>query len=624
MALETEIIVDPIFGARAVRKLIKDAADTGEEAGQKAGKSFSKYFAIESSKASRFIGNSFKNVFKGIATEATKAGALIAGAIGTAVFVKSIQEANKLETAFIGLKSVAAGLGTDISAVDQAAKNLASDGLIPVQDVTDSLKNLLVNFNGDLDKSVKAFNALKNSAAFNRQAQLSLGEAIRGASEGLKNDLSIKVDNAGITKNLSILQKEYAASIGTTVGKLTEAQKSQAEYVGILKEGAIFQGDYNRLLQTFSGAVTRASTSFKFLLAEFGSLITRSPAVINVTNVVSGMIEKLTKNLKSLGGGDVGKTIIQTMINVGRTINDYVVKPLVIIGRVGIAVFQSLETGLNTIIAGFGKLGGAIAFVLEKVGLGGGLTEGLKTFSESSSEVLTESANKLNNTLTGIFDPITFSNKTTEYLDILQRTVDTSGPIYKGFSDKAKAAVNDTTKTFRNGAKQINAAISGSLARGLSSSIQKVAQNLAEGKSLFSDFGQFIFGLLGDVMVQVGQAAIAFGIATSAIQSFSPTVAIAAGAALVAVGTILKSLSGGKGGSAGSISGSQGGFSPSVGGAEPEPEAVEESRQEPDTNVSVVINGDVFDSDETGVRITQILNNAFEKDGVVVKGASFA
>lgn len=36
----------------------------------------------------------------------------------------------------------------------------------------------------------------KNSAAFGRQASLSLGEAVKTATEGLKNENSILVDNA--------------------------------------------------------------------------------------------------------------------------------------------------------------------------------------------------------------------------------------------------------------------------------------------------------------------------------------------------------------------------------------------------------------------------------------------
>ena len=36
-------------------------------------------------------------------------------------------------------------------------------------------------------------------------------------------------DNAGVTKNVSVMHKEYANAIGTTVDKLTHAQNVEAE-----------------------------------------------------------------------------------------------------------------------------------------------------------------------------------------------------------------------------------------------------------------------------------------------------------------------------------------------------------------------------------------------------------
>lgn len=195
-------------------------------------------------------------------------------AIGTG-FAAVTREAIALENALIGLNSVAGATGNDVTAMKEAAIELSKDGMIPLTQTAAALKNLLATgLSGD--EAVKVFKKLRDSAAFNRQGQLSLGEAIQGASEGLKNDLSIKVDNAGITKNLSNINKEYADSIGKTVAQLTAAERVQAKVVGISKEAAIFQGDYNRLLDTFSGQLSRVQGEYKFLLAEIGSFVTGS------------------------------------------------------------------------------------------------------------------------------------------------------------------------------------------------------------------------------------------------------------------------------------------------------------------------------------------------------------
>ncbi len=49
-----------------------------------------------------------------------------------------------------------------------------------------------------------------------------------------------------------------------------------------------------------------------------------------------------------------------------------------------------------------------------------------------------------------------------------------------------------------------------------------------------------------------------------------------------------------------------------------------EEREAPATQVAVNINGDVFDSDETGTRIARILSDSFQKDGIVITNGSFA
>ena len=53
------------------------------------------------------------------------------------------------------------------------------------------------------DQIKKTMNALKNSATFARQSTYSLGDAVQTETEGLKNDNSVVVDNAGVTKNVA-------------------------------------------------------------------------------------------------------------------------------------------------------------------------------------------------------------------------------------------------------------------------------------------------------------------------------------------------------------------------------------------------------------------------------------
>ena len=186
-------------------------------------------------------------------------------------FNKAFLAANELEAAMKGLGAVASNTGNDMVKAQQAAQNLSDKGLLSVQDSAAGLKNLLSSGFG-LREAINLMDTLTDSASFNRQGTLSLGQAVVGATQGIKNQNSIMVDNAGITKNLSIMYKEYAATIGTSAGKLDEAGKRQAIYNGILKEGQIFAGDAEKVVLTMSGALTKLGVNSEKAAAQIGKL----------------------------------------------------------------------------------------------------------------------------------------------------------------------------------------------------------------------------------------------------------------------------------------------------------------------------------------------------------------
>lgn len=232
----------------------------------------------------------------------------IAGGLAVLGIAKAIEQSNEFKNALIGLRSVAGNTGNSISFIEDQAKDLAKDGLIPLIDVSNSLKNLLSKgFSGE--EAVRVFKALRDSAAFGRAGQLELGEAIKGATDGIKNENSTLVDNAGITKNLSVIYKEYASTIGKTVGQLSEADKRQAFLTVGLKEAAVFQGDYNKLLNTFSGLTSQTTTGFTYLIAAFGDFITRSPAASELLKVISEGLGNFTRYLETADASKLGKLI---------------------------------------------------------------------------------------------------------------------------------------------------------------------------------------------------------------------------------------------------------------------------------------------------------------------------
>ena len=115
--------------------------------------------------------------------------------------------------------------------------------------------------------------ALKDSAAFGRQSSYEYGEAIRSATEGLKNENSVLVDNAGVTKNVAKMWEEYAKAQGKTVAELTQEEKILAEVNGILEESKYQAGDAAKYASTFSGRVAQLNALFIQLKNVVGQVI---------------------------------------------------------------------------------------------------------------------------------------------------------------------------------------------------------------------------------------------------------------------------------------------------------------------------------------------------------------
>ena len=188
--------------------------------------------------------------------KAAQARLAAAAAAAFALIVKAVKEAvdaaNEYNNAMVGLESLANGAGQDFGALKAAAEELAADGLMPVSDAAVALKNLLAR-GFDAQEAIDLIKRLKDASAFGRQGQLSMGEAVRSATEGLKNENSVLVDNSGVTKNVSVMWSEYAAKIGKTADKLTTAEKRQAEYAGIMQETAYQVGDAARYAEEFAG-----------------------------------------------------------------------------------------------------------------------------------------------------------------------------------------------------------------------------------------------------------------------------------------------------------------------------------------------------------------------------------
>jgi hypothetical protein len=258
------------------------------------------------------------------------------------VFKKAFNATKQMESALRGLGSVAMNTGAGMEVAQQAAIALAKGGLMNVSEAAAGLKNLLSAGYG-MKEAVKMMNVLTDAAAFNRQGTLELGEAIVGATQGIKNQNSIMVDNAGITKNLSVMYKEYATAIGTTMGKLSEAEKRQAIYNGLLKEGAVFAGDAAKVMDTMEGGLAKYKVTVFNAAAALGDVM--KPAVQGIVKAMEEAAQNVEEFFKD---GDKKKEFMYAMKDAGEAMAGAISTLASVLGKLG----QSFISVSSTMIGG--------------------------------------------------------------------------------------------------------------------------------------------------------------------------------------------------------------------------------------------------------------------------------
>lgn len=272
-------------------------------------------------------------------------GAVIAS---TTQFLKdSVAAANKYQAAILGLTSVSTAFGSNAIQAKQAAEMLASDGLMSVTESAVGLKNLLAT-GFSLDQATVLMSRFKDSAAFGRQAALGFGEAIAGATEGLKNGNSILVDNAGVTKNLSVILKEMGKSEQDVMNISSDASVRQAVFNGLLKETSANVGDAAKMTGTFAGAQAAAQAQLTQLQIGIGSV-----AQTVAGPLVSGFTDFIKQNqnaIISFGGAAVAAGAFVGAI-------------FLVAGAVNVLKFALIALTTNPVVLFLTALAGIVGYV---------------------------------------------------------------------------------------------------------------------------------------------------------------------------------------------------------------------------------------------------------------------
>lgn len=238
-----------------------------------------------------------------ISSSLSKIGKAALAAFSVAAVVKwgkgCLNVATETSNAWIGLNSILTGQGKSFDKAKQFINDYISDGLVPLNNAVTAYKNLAARgYNSD--QIQKTMIALKNSATFGRQSTYSLGEAVQTASEGLKNENSILVDNAGVTKNVAKMWEDYAKSIGKTTNNLTQQEKIQAEVNGISQETKFQSNDAAIYANTYSRKVAQLSQAFTTMKTAIGNAI--QPIAKLFIPIITGAVNVVTRLFTALSG----------------------------------------------------------------------------------------------------------------------------------------------------------------------------------------------------------------------------------------------------------------------------------------------------------------------------------
>lgn len=255
------------------------------------------------------LNSTIKGTESAFSSSMKKIGMAIGGAFAVKQVVNftktCITSASKVQSAFTGLNSIVKGTGNSFATAQKFIKDYTSDGLISIEETATAYKNLLSR-GYDTSQIENVLSRLKDSAAFGRQASYDLGEAVVSATEGLKNENSILVDNAGVTKNVAKMWEEYAKTHNTTTSAMTQAQKIEAEYNGIMKETQFQVGDAIAYTNTFAGQVQKSKATFTQMTVAIGKVVAPIaqlfiPIINSAMQAVTAFFEKLQGVLKVFG-----------------------------------------------------------------------------------------------------------------------------------------------------------------------------------------------------------------------------------------------------------------------------------------------------------------------------------
>lgn len=591
-----EIRIELVADANGVVKAVEKVVPAAEKAGKKAAK------AIES--PMKKTGETIKNSF-----------AAIGAVIGTAMAGKQFIEA---------------------AAVQDAA----------VQKLNTSLRNMGV-FTEETSKSLQNFaSALQAQSTIGDEVvldQLAFAQAMGASVDQSKQILTAAADmSSALGIDLNSAVRNISKTLGGMKGELgemlpemqnlTKEQLQQGAAIDIV--AAKYRGFAQSETKTFTGAMTQLQNTLGDAAEKIGEAIVKSPVLIKAINLISQAINNtfgkfpVEALIKDLNG------FIITLAEVAESLS-FLTQPIINMGRIFSLMFSGAKTGFQSLITVMANgLNTFINSLPEFVTKFLPVSE-IQMATDSANQVLDGFIEETNGKMATLLEHDTsfaesIRNNISEFktsLEEMDQSTTVSMDNLKAKTTETQKAVktdfDSLIKTEKDFAKQTKIALVQGAVSTFSNAFQAMGAAVANGTNVMkAAFGALLAGF-GQTLVQLGAGYMLQGGAMLFAGQPGGGALIARGAAMSALGGFISAKFGGAAGGAPAAGGASAGGGASdtttdpLTGATPvnileeeEPEAIEKQQQ-----VQLVVQGDILDSEETGTRLLNILNEEFDAKG---------
>lgn len=460
------------------------------------------------------------------------------------------------------------------------------------------------------DDAVLSYAALaRNFTNTNEQAKELTKAAIDlSAAVGIDTESAIRTLGGSLSGIAGQLARVLPAARG-----FTEEQLRAGAAIDLVSKR--FAGAAAGEILTFSGQLQQLKNLSGDLLEEFGLLITKSPAIVAVFKVVSESIARAIDNIARVGKqGDPLKGLILSFIQFGQVINQFVLVPIELGLNVARAAINGIALAVQGLVTGIVTAASAIVSAISP---DSALAQSLNTLKESTQLAFGDIAVSAADAGGKITSSFTVTDTVGKFLEDLNVAVEASKESFSAIGNQAQ----QTAVTTKQSILDLSDSIKTFVKRTAAEALPALFTAVFKGQNAFKAFGSAIFGILGDIAIQTGATLLLVGTGIEAVRAsivgLTGGPAIAAGIALIAFGSLLKTLSGGAGEAAGAGAGGGGGGVVSTTDSQISPEDNIQDAQK--SQIVVNVQGDVLDSRESGLRIVELINDAFDTQGAVVR-----